>query len=147
MIFIYTLVFVSSLEAKKYHKEFKNMGFDELSIEMYSNFTREIIETKITDKDEIEFYYNIFTNKLEYAQIKKKKLYSYSLTLRFYNTDTQKHYIFEVFFDYTEEIERPVFLRVRDDDPGGYGFALYDEELEFHNKIMELWETSEKSRL
>lgn len=147
MIFIYTLVFVSSLEAKKYHREFKKIEFDELSIEMYSNFTDEIIEAQITDKDEIEFYYNIFANRLEYAQIKRRKLYSYSLILRFYNTGSKKYFIFKVFFDHTEERERPVFLRVREDNPGGYGFALYDEELEFHNKIMELWKTSEKSRL
>lgn len=147
MIFIYTLVFVSSLEAKKYHREFKKIEFDELSIEMYSNFTDEIIEAQITDKDEIEFYYNIFANRLEYAQIKKKKLYSYSVFLRFYNTDSKEKYIFKVYFDYTEEVIRPVSLRLKEEDLGGYAFALYDEELEFHNKIMELWETSEKSRL
>ena len=146
-LLFYVLPFISSIEGKKYHREFKKIEFDELSIEMYSNFTDEIIEAQITDKDEIEFYYNIFANRLEYAQIKKKKLYSYSVFLRFYNTDSKEKYIFKVYFDYTEEVIRPVSLRLKEEDLGGYAFALYDEELEFHNKIMELWETSEKSRL
>ncbi|QTL97142.1 hypothetical protein GM661_03705 [Iocasia frigidifontis] len=146
-LLFYAMVYIPSIEGKKYHEEFKKTKFDELSIKMHDNFTDEKIEAEITDRNELEFYYNIFANKLEYAQIKERKLYSYSIFFRFYNKKSKKYYIFKVFFDHTKEVERPVFLRVKEEDPGGYGFALSDEDFQFYQKIMEIWEISEKSRI
>ena len=51
-----------------------------------------IIEAQITDKDEIEFYYNIFANRLNMPRLKEGNI-PYSLILRFYNTGSKNIYI------------------------------------------------------
>jgi hypothetical protein len=147
---IYLMGYISSIKAKIYHKEFKNETFDKLNIEIVNNFTDEKVEINILEKNELEFHYELFASQLEYdAHIKERKLYDYSVYLKFYNTKYKNLCVFKVFFDNKKAVYRPVYLKEKDkrEEFGGYSFALKDEGFEFYKKIIKIWKTSEKSTL
>lgn len=145
---LYFLGFITSVQAKLYHKEFAKDTFKKIEIEITHNFSSEIVQVQVIDKNEINYYSNLFANNLNYNErIKERKLYYYSVFLKFYNLNGTNVYFYKVFFDKEKIKIRPVALRSKGNEskPGGYPFALEDETFEFHERIMEIWKTSKKS--
>lgn len=139
---VYTYLYISTINAGKYHKEFVNDRFDKVEIKVYNTFTDEVIKHKITDGTKIQSLYTIFTKLENHGQRKEAKLYDYSIWLKFYNIDRTNIYKFEVFFD-EEKIElRPVALYKKGDTTNldGYLFNLRDTDYEFYNIVMNILE-------
>lgn len=136
--FIYFSVYVSSIKATQYHNEFKNGVFKNLKIEIRNNYYIDRkVQVKIEDKNEIEFYHDLFATTLVNKSTKQRKLYHYSVLITFWDLE-EEIYVYEVFFDKEKAELRPVVLRKKGDSTGlkGYEFTLEDEEFEFYNKII-----------
>lgn len=139
---IYMFMFITFMRAMVHYRKFKADVFNKIEIEITNNYFDKKVKVSISDKEEIEWFKDMFTRNLEYGEKKGQKLYAYSIILKFYNSSLTDVYIYKIYFDDEKVLIRPVGLaeKGKDSVTNTFPFFLRDVNYEFYSRVLQILE-------